>query len=69
MRKLSHGLVVTSLLRTRELTALRTFHVCGASVADHSYAVIGGPRRSGALQGVLVFLNRRHHVLLYYEYP
>jgi hypothetical protein len=44
-------------------------HSCGAEVADHSYAVIGGPRRSGALQGVLVFLNRDSHVLLYYEYP
>ncbi|HTQ19412.1 hypothetical protein [Mycobacterium sp.] len=44
-------------------------HSCGARVADDSYAIIGGPRHSGALQGVLVFLNRRHHVLLYYEYP
>lgn len=42
---------------------------CGAVVADDSYAVISGPRNGLALQGVLVFLNRRGHVLLYYEYP
>jgi hypothetical protein len=42
---------------------------CGSLVADDSYAVISGPRNSGTLQGVMVFLNRHDHALLYYEYP
>jgi hypothetical protein len=44
-------------------------HYCGANVADASYALVSGPRHGPALQGVAVFLNRRNHVLLYYEYP
>ena len=44
-------------------------HWCGAALADQSYAIVSGPRNGPALQGVAVFLNRRNHVLLYYEYP
>jgi hypothetical protein len=43
-------------------------HYCGAKLANASYAIVSGPRRGLALQGVEVFLNRDNHVLLYYEY-
>jgi len=39
---------------------------CGASLARNTWMIVIGPRRSPALQGELLFLNRRGHVLLYY---
>jgi hypothetical protein len=42
---------------------------CGAKVANGSAAVITGPRGSGGLQELYLFLSRHGHVLLYNAYP
>jgi hypothetical protein len=42
---------------------------CGKVVADRSVVVIDGPRDEGALQGAHVYLERRGHLLMYFEYP
>jgi hypothetical protein len=39
---------------------------CGPRLARNTWMIVDGPRRSPALQGELLFLNRRGHVLLYY---
>jgi hypothetical protein len=39
---------------------------CGASLARKTWMIVDGPRRSPALQGEFLFLDRRGHVLLYY---
>jgi hypothetical protein len=44
-------------------------HDCPPRVARDSYEVAIGPRDGPALDGVFVFVERRGHVLLYFEYP
>jgi hypothetical protein len=39
---------------------------CGTRLARDTWMIVGGPRRNPAIQGELLFLNRRGHVLLYY---
>jgi hypothetical protein len=60
---LLHGLGVPS-----ELTGwVRTS--CGRAVADASFVVVTGPRRSPALQVASVIVNRGGRPLLYFAYP
>jgi hypothetical protein len=41
---------------------------CGSRVARVSYLIVTGTRKEPALQGALVFIDRRGHLLLYFSY-